>query len=60
MKVYLVVRCYAEPERVIHGVFSTREKAAAYVELVAEDSWPSFEIDEWEVDAKPTEKRSEP
>lgn len=61
MIVFVVTRCYTEPERIICAIFSSREKADAYVAAQdTEDRWPSWDVAEWEVDAPTTEKRGTP
>lgn len=49
MTVYIVVRCYTEPEYMIESVFSSREKADAFVATQTE-IFPPWEVQEWPID----------
>jgi hypothetical protein len=55
-KVYMVSRCYTEPETVDFAVFSTRERAAEYISMTRATMdpesarWPEWDIVKWEVD----------
>lgn len=50
MTVFLVICCYTEPEQIISGIFSTRERAEAHKTTLG-TGWPEWTIEEWEVDA---------
>jgi hypothetical protein len=49
VKVYIVARCYTEPEYMLEAVFSTKEKADAFI-ASKEWEWPEPEVQAWGVD----------
>lgn len=50
MKIYAVSLLFGGPDEQLRGLFSTREKADAYVEELKKDSSYQTDVVEWELD----------